>query len=1061
MRSLLIILLSSISVQMFAQTITGKVTDESDEELVGATILIKGTLKGTISDLDGNFSIEAKPSDTLVISFTGYTKVELLVGSRTQINVQLQPDVELLDEVVVTAMNLGRSKESLTFAQQGVDVDDMKQAPDGGNFTSALIGKVAGMQVVAPANPTKSTRIILRGNSSLTQNNQPLFVVDGVPIDNSSTQLDSWNAGIDYGSNAATINPNDIEDIQILKGPNAAALYGSRAQNGVILITTKKGTVRDGVEVRFDSNVSTQFITEYPEFQNLYGFGNADRFDNIDPDDIPDSRLPGANDRSYGPLMSGFPYINLQGDTIPYSPQPNNIRDFFQKAWFITNGISIEGGTPTARILANYTNFHGNTVIPKMNLNNRHVMNLRATLTPAKKIRLDTRIMYLIDEVKNRQQNNGNPRNPIFFWTEMPRNTRLQDLIPWKDENGVEIASPNNNEFKNPYWAINQDPNEDRRDRIQGFVNFKYDLLEDLIAEVQVSSDVIFHNGFQSIDIGSTMDLNGMYQTFQNKRFENNYEGRMTYSGNIQKIGFQVATGVVRSDRIVENYQQRVDELIVPEFYSLSNSTVPPAATRNYSRKVINSIWGSLNMNYSQFIFLDFTARNDWSSTLPAQNRSFFYPSVGLTFVPTKLAGVQWPSQLNSLKFRANWAQVGNDTNPYNLYDVFYFNPSRWNGITTSNSNTVRRNPNFKPESTASLEFGVDGSLFQDRLDFSLTYYKSNTVDQIIQADVSSTSGYSSAWLNAGEVENKGVEVGINFNVMDKNKFSWDVSANYAKNKSLVVSINDYTDEVVLQSWNGDDYISVVAQVGQPYGVMKGRVWLTNESGQKVVQGPNEPNPGQPIATNESHVIGNSNPDWLGSLTNTFKYKNLTLRMMIDVKWGGDIKSQSFQKAWTNGVTVQSLNGREDYWLHQYAYGENSAAQELNGGIIHANTVYRVFNENGEVVGYEPNTDLYYTPSAWHKQWVASLHERTIWDATSVKLRELALNYTFPKKVMNYLPFARMSAGVFGRNLWLIYHNTPKGLDPESSVNNGNGQGIEFGAQPFSSTYGASINITF
>ncbi|MCP4122340.1 MAG: SusC/RagA family TonB-linked outer membrane protein [Bacteroidetes bacterium] len=1024
------------------RTVTGTVLDEVNLPLPGVNIVLKGTAIGTVTDFDGTYSIEV-PSENQVLefSFTGYKREVVDVSNRSIVDLSMAPDTETLDEIVVTALAIERQERSLGYAQQTLESEDLNEIKES-NIVSMLAGKVSGVQVTPPPNPTGSSRIIIRGNSSIAGNNQPMFVVDGVPIDNGGSILASWGGGIDYGNNAANINPDDIESMQVLKGPNAAALYGSRAANGVIMITTKQGRKNTKARVNINSNMLWNKIIEYPEYQNVYGSGSSFNF-HKERFGMPDMR---DYYRSWGPKMQGQEVILLNGEIGTYDPQPDNVKNFYQTAHSYFNSLSIDGGTETLLYRFSYSNLLANSIVPESNLNERHTLNFRGSVNE-KKFKIDTKFTYTIDDVTKRQNNNGSQRNPANVFIFMPRDLDPSILIPWKNADGTEITTKNEG-FRNPYWAINEDPNEDTRNRVQGFVSAEYRITDWLRATGRIGGDFVFHQGYTSTTIGSSTDLDGAFYQFNNMNREINTQFLFIANKDFGKIGLSANFGGNRSDFQLKNYGMGIRSLIEKDFYHIRNSNEEPYANQTLRNKQINSLFGTFTASYNNYLFLDLSARNDWSSTLPEVNNSYFYPAANLSFIFTD--AFELPEMIEYGKIRGSYAVVGNDPSPYQLYDYYSFT-GQFNGQTMARPNTEKFNQNLKPELTSSYEIGLEMAFFNNRANFDATYYKSFSREQILSARMPGASGYSTKVFNAGEIQNFGVELTLNVVPVLTNGFKWSSTFNFARNNSSVVKLIDNIDQIVLNNWWK---VNVVAEVGYPYGLMRGVGWAENDQGEKLVYGPESGSTlhGRPIAE-ENMIIGNSIPDWLGSFSNEISYKGASLRVLLDCKMGGDMFSATYLKGTVWGTFKNTLDGRDEFYNHSYVYGENPSYGELQGGVL-VEGVYPTDEGGGENTNYNHISN-------WYLADRDLIQELSVFDASYIKLREVALTYNLPKKWISKLKMGRMKVGLVGRNLAILYRNTPRGLDPEASVNAGNGQGIEFGSLPPMGSFGVNLNVEF
>ncbi len=1021
----------SVPFLSFSQTIKGVVSDSIGQPLSGATVEIKGTSTRTSTNTDGSYSITGrKPlsiEDAIVFSFTGYKTIEVSFNGNTNINVQLQPGENILNEVVVTALGIRRETKSLSYSQQGVDVNAINEVRSP-NIINTLSGKIAGLQVVPPGFNTGSARVVIRGNSSLTGNNQPLFVVDGLPIDNEPGDAGS----IDYGNNAADLNSEDIESIQVLKGPNASALYGSRAANGVILITTKKGSSKTKVSV--NSSVMFQRLTEFPEYQNAYGVGTSFYIDNT-------NRIPRAvqNYRSWGSPMLGQPYVTINGETKPYLPQPDNVKNFYSAARLITNNVAVEGGNAANIYRLSYTNYNGTSVVQGFNENKKHSINLRLQNNVNKVLTFDTKINYIRDIVDNRQYSNANGRNPTNLYTHMARTTDLSELIPYKDElTGKEIGTHRN--FSNPYWVINENPNRDVKDRVIASFNPEVKINNWLKFIGRLGSDIYWWDGFEFNNIGSVVANNpdGFMRTFNTKQQNFNVEGLFSVNRRFNDFSVIANLGANSFSSDYERREQRINSLLQPGLINLSNAKEYPAVSQLMRKKKLNSVYGSLSLGYNNYAFIDVTGRNDWSSTLPKGNNSYFYPSIGATAILTDMLGIKSPI-LSFAKLRASYALVGNDTDPYNLDQTYSFN-GFFNGATLASLSTTRNNPDLKPEKTSSFEIGTDLRFLKNRITLDATYYNSTTTNQIITAQLPTSSGFQRRIYNAGKIKNWGYELATRGKIIRNKNFEWETFINFSKNNSRVVELIEGVPRFQLH--NNSSFIYVYAEVGRPYGYLRGLGVARDDKGRMLIE-----DGGNLLIKDTDKGFGTSSPDWLAGIGNTFTYKNFDLSFLFDIKKGGVLYSGSYSRMLVNGVAAETLYGRDDYYKHAVIFGETGS--ELSGGAVW-DASYANGNKNTRFV--TPQNYEYARPN---------YAEFVMFDASFVKLREVTIGYNVSPKVFakTFVKGARVSLA--GRNLAILHRKTPLGIDPEASSTSGNGQGIENGSLPPNAIYGFNVRLNF
>lgn len=1022
------------------QQITGKVTDVRGEPIpgVGVSATTEGQRFNAVTSSSGDYTIRvANGTKQLTFSYIGMTSQTETINGRTVVNVQLMEESRELQSVVVTALGIKREAKALSYSRQSMDVSTLTQAPTT-NIVSSLSGRIAGVQVTPASSNTGSARIIIRGNNSITGNNQPLFVIDGIPVDNEtgdSKVTTSGNNNLDYGNIAGNINPEDIENIEVLKGPNAAALYGSRAANGAILITTKK-SAGTKFKVTFNSNSTFQRITEFPDYQNMFGAGNSFKLDGSGSTSNPD-RIPSLNvfNRSWGAPFLGQPVISVNGSPKAYLAQPDNVRDFYSTAAMLTNSLALDGGNAENNYRFSYTNYTGGSVVKNINDNIRHNANIRVLNKFTKWLDMDSKVTFINNKVTNRQYMNGSSKNPVYQYAYMVRDDQLSEFKNYKDQYGNEINT--HTDFLNPYWAINENPNEDTKNQLLGAFNVNARINGWLRLTAKVGTEMYWVDGYTFNNKGAQSNPNGSMSTINNTLQSTNADLVLFANNKFGKLSVNSFVGAGRFQTSNKKNEQRINSLIQAGLINLSNTGEFPAVTQFASKKIINSVYGSMSFGYNSYLFMDVTARNDWSSTLPKANNSYFYPSIGGSFVFTEAFKDIPKSILSFGKVRASYAIVGNDTSPYQLAPTYSFN-GIYNGQAYASLASTFFNPDLKPEKTASLEFGIDLRFLKDRLTFGATHYKTSTTNQILTAQITPTSGYNRKYYNAGEIQNWGTEFTLSGTPLKSKKLEWNMFANYGQNNSKVKSLVEGVNSFQLNSWFGR--LLVFAEVDQPYSVIRGAGWQRDEQGRKLVAAS-----GLPIAQGNL-VLGNAMPDWTGGFGNSLRYQNFGLSFLIDVRKGGSFYSGTYRRSYISGAISNTLEGREDYYLHSYIYGESAA--NLTAGFIYKDAYF----EDGT-----PN-NKYITPQS---NGFSNLDELQIFDASFVKLREAVISYNLTSPFFKKLKVSNARISLSGRNLWTIYKKAPKGIDPESSVTSGNGQGIEYGSLPPFTTYGLDLRLTF
>ncbi len=1067
---------------MFAQkTITGTVKDARSDLLTGVSVSVKDSKWGTITDMEGNFSFQIQPGDkVLVFSYLGMNDKTVVIGNQTHFNVTMEENSTLLGEVVVSALGINRDTKSLPVAQQRVNAGTIAEVRDP-NIVSSLAGKVAGVMVTPPTSSTGSARIVIRGNSSFTGNNQPLFVVDGMAIDNNDGSKDvNTNGGLDMGNGAADINPDDIESIDVLKGPNAAALYGSRAANGVIIITTKKAKA-NRFKVSFNSNTMFRYITQWPEFQNSFGMGHMNRMVGSHGGWLETTAADGSlysypgiprmsdistdqGGRSNGGPMIGTPYIGLDGKTMyTYSPQPDNVYDFYQKASTFTNNINLEGGNADNNYRVSLTNFNADDVVDKQNLVNKNTLNLRFLNKLIKNMTLDSKFSFTDEDTKNRRYANQSSFNPLYMYTLLARSMTLEELKNYKTPAGTETTMIGG--IHNPYWSINETGNEDTKMRIMGNFDLSYQILPSLKATLRYGREYISVDSYEYRNkgaLGGGTDAAGYYKRQYNITDNSQYDWLLVFNDRFfnNRISILASLGGQQLDYKGSWLNASLQSLKQQGFPHISNSNQPPQADEDIrTQKRIRGLFGSLSIGYRDFIFLDLTGRNDWSSTLPPENNSYFYPSVGVSWLATEMFGI--PSGKFYGKLRASYAQVGNDTHPYRLKPYMDLgNGNLYGGYKYVSLPGTLPNSHLKPERTRSYEVGTDIRLLNSRLNLDVTYYYSESFDQIVEADMSYSSGYEKSVFNAGEIRNKGWEIAMNTVPVRYKDFQWDLDFNFTKNESDVTSMVEGLNQIQLGQIFEDFYN--VLRVGLPYGSLYGSKWVTDQQGRKMVTAN-----GEPVKVDYDY-LGNFNPDFMFSVANRFKWRNIDAYVLVDMKKGGKLYSGTMRQTIRNGVTSGSEKQKESYWERTVIMGESGGTDDLWGGTSFDNLyIYdqAQYDSKENMNPVDPNyVPQQFTGYLWPGEvgyWADKFCSEVTYDASFVKLREFSIGYNFSKSLISKIKMSNARISAVGRNLWIIYQKTPKGIDPEAALNAGNGQGMESGSLPPCTTFGIDLKIAF
>ncbi|MFS4456063.1 SusC/RagA family TonB-linked outer membrane protein [Maribacter sp. 2304DJ31-5] len=1040
--SILTVLLLLFTQGIIAQngSVTGTVTDESGIPLPGVNVIEKGTSNGTSTDFDGNYAINVSDNAILVFSSLGYKSIEIAVNGQSTIDTSLEEDASQLDEVVVTALGISREKKSLGYAVTKVDGDAVSLAKEA-NVVNSLAGKVAGVVVSkGTSGPGGGTRVVIRGNNSITGNNQPLYVIDGVPIDNSAlgapTGAGQFNIG-DLGSGISDINPDDIESLSVLKGPNAAALYGSRASNGVIIITTKKGTLGKGLGISFTSNATFDTPLVLPEYQNEYGRGTDGVFPQInasDPLSVQANTVAGAG--SWGPRFDGSSQLAYNGEQRSYVAQPNNVKDFFETGTSFVNTLALSSGTEKSSIRFSYTNSDIESILPNSGVQ-RDNFNLRAFTNLSDKLTLDARVTYFKQTARNRP-NQGTEGVAAYLWP-LARNVRLSDLQVFQDlQSPIRPVDPNNplaiyrviaptSAGGNPYWILNHDSNEDRRSRVTGFAKLQYEFNDWLSIFVRAGTDDITQDVEKVTQVGHHFFQGGNIDFERNDRTETNYDFLLMFNKDLSsKFNLTANVGAnalrfsaLRSTTRGENFK-------IPGRTFLDNTEDLFASQDARVRKSVNSIYGSASLSYNDMLYLDITGRNDWSSALSAGNRSYFYSSASLSVLLDQMFDLG--NSIDLLKLRGSVATVGNDTDPQQLVNVFRVAANGFLDNVVVNRERILFSEDLRPEDVTSSEIGLELRAFGNRFFADISYYDINSKDLIFDVPVDPGTGFDEFRTNVGEITNKGFEILIGGTPIRTQNFSWDVSGNISRNRNKLVSLIEGQDLFNFSSDNGGT-VAVVGRAGEGFGDIETTTWLRNDAGQLIVTAE-----GRPQATSQREKSGNYQPDFSGGFTNTFRYKDFTLNTLVDFRIGGEVYSFTDAALDASGVSQRSLQFRE--------------SGILVDGVVE--------NDDGT---FSPNTTTISAQDYWGA--VSNIGSEYVFDQTNVRLREVSLTYNVPQKFLENTFIQSASLSAVGRNLLFLYKDA-ENFDPESSYSTSNfSQGVLFYALPTTRSFGLSLNVNF
>jgi TonB-linked SusC/RagA family outer membrane protein len=1046
-----------------AQTkpLTGTVTEENGKPVPGASVRFKNRSGGVVSGEDGTFTIQSTGKGMLLVSALGYEEKEMDVGGLATVSVVLARSSKQLDDVVVTAYGIKRGKNTLPYAAQQISGDEMNRTRVS-NIASGLSGKVSGLQITQGNSIGGSVNVVIRGAKSLTGNNQALFVVDGVPVDNSNKNAASQqngSGGYDYGNAAADINPDDIQSINVLKGAAATALYGSRAANGVIMITTKKA--RSGLGVTINSGITVGKIDKstFVKYQKEYGAGRSDPYDkdgflyfDVNGDGAKDLVVPTFAPRSWGPkfdpslLVYGWdafdPASPYYKKARPWVAAANGPETFFETALSTNNSIYLDGMLDRGSFKIGYTRNDEHGIVPNSEvlknivntgLSYKITSRLTASAT-ANYSKVDGRGRYGTGYDGGRNVNVnlrqfGEVNVDMKEQKEAYFRNRKNITWNWADPSTPAGLVPAF--YNNLYWTVYENYETDTRSRTFGNVSLNYQLTDWLNVMGRVSLDT--YNEFQEERNASGSIGIASYSRFDRSFSETNYDLLATMEKQLSEdFKLNALAGInLRRNTIRSVYSSTSGGLVVPGLYSIANSKgTIPAPVETYQPKAVDGYFGGITLGYRNFLTLDATIRRDRSSTLPVNANAYNYYAISGSWVFSQhLKNVTW---LSSGKLRANYATVGNDA-PWGSVKDVYNQPNPFGNSLLFSQPITKNNSNLRPERTRSKELGLEMAFLHSRIGFDASYYHTNTIDQIIPVAVTTATGYSSKYINAGNIENKGIEVSLFATPVKSKNFSWDVTVNYTRNRNKVVSLYNDSKNLQLGSFQGG--VSLNASLGQPYGVLQSTTYQML-NGQKLVNA----NGLYVMTTTTTNVIGNVNPDWIGGITNTFRYKNFALSFLVDVRQGGNVFSLDMYYGQASGILPESV-GLNDL-------GNPKRDDVAKGGGVILPGVTADGQPNTKRVTINSNNSYVYPQSDFS------------YDASYIKLRELSLSYSLPPKALGAVKkyIKGIDFSILGRNLWLIHKNIPY-ADPEENLSAGNIQGYQSGAYPTTRSIGLNVKV--
>ncbi len=1057
----MIALLGSVMAQ--TRTITGTVTSAEDgESLPGANVVVVDLTIGTITGVNGEYSIEV-PSDaqSLEFSYVGMENQIIVIGNQTIINVALVLSSVALEEVIVTALGIERQEKALGFSAQQLESESLTAARET-NITRYLTGKVAGVQVsTTAAGITGSSSVTIRGNSSLTGSNQPLYVVDGVPIINipkdASRDGGMWGDQ-DYGDGIGDINPEEVESVTVLKGPNASALYGSRGANGVILITTKSGKQKQGVTVELNSNITFETINLIPNYQNKYatGYEGTNLYGSqVEIDGQFYETMDTWHGDSWGPPLDGrrtivnpFEYPeNKNTRTMVLLPQPeNNVADFYETGFRNSNTVAVSGGSDKTTARLTFGNAYYTGIVPNHKVTKYNV-SLRANSQVSKWLSLDGKFNYIRTDGSQRPSMGSGSDNVNRTFVTMGRYVPMDWLKEYYETTGERGSWPGVG--YNPYYVVNELINEDYRDRIMGYgsATIKFTDWLSLLGRVGVDLQTEYREKNWPVGASGSANVRGRLTTEMIHYKDINADLLLTAANQLSDNFYgSITLGASLLTQRRDNQYMDARDLKAEGVYHISNAQ-DHRPTQGLWEKEMQSVFFSGQLAYKNYLFLDITGRNDWSSALGVDNYSFFYPSVGLSWVFSDAFAMN-SNILSFGKVRASWAQVGNDSDPYLTKRGYNSYTTSFLGQGYASKSGTLPLYNLKNELSESWEVGADLRFWQNRASLDLTYYDGHTTNQILPVDVSTTSGYSQVVINAGKISNSGIEAVLNLTPVSlTNSFRWDVAFNYAKNNSKVVELAPGIETYRLADHYPND---IYANPGEPFGNIVGNATKKSPDGRLIVT-----SSGFYAQESSVSVLGNITPDWIGGLNNTFSFKGFSLNVLIDFVQGGDISSASKYQMTAKGTGKFTEEGRRPQ-------DTDDAGNQLPYiGVLDG--VVEIVDGDGNVTDYQENTNAVDGQTYWASRAWGGPTDWFVLDGSYISLREVMLSYRFQPSLLDKTPFYGITLSVIGRNLlYLEEHMEDMGISPESAPNTEAGYaGIESMSLPTTRSWGLNIKLTF
>ena len=1065
--TLFIALLVQVS---FAQekTISGTVSDESGA-LPGVSVVVEGTSNGVETDFDGKYSIKAAQGDVLTFSYLGYTTSRETVGAANTIDVTLQEGSEMLEEITI-GLGVSKKEKAIGYAVQKVSGENIDKAKEP-NLVNSLQGRVAGVQIQgSPSTMGGASRITIRGSNSFLGNNQPLFIVDGVPISNAEYSTSDQQRGFgggsyDYGNAASEIDPSNVESMSVLKGAAATAVYGSRGANGVILITTKSGRNQKGMGISFDSSVSFDQVRNLIPIQSTYGGGSTyptdSGFKSFIQDGVGYLAPNYAKDGSWGPKFdpnrlvrhwdSWDPGSSNYREVRPWVAPKNSYDTFFDTGVTLMNTLALSGSNEDGSYRVSYTNLDQKSTMPEGELQ-RNTVNINTRYNLSDKLTSSVALTYVNTEAQNRNvtgYDNANPLQGFTQWWQSQldveriknqQNTSEGNQYTWNpvgistDDNGnLTSFNPTPNYFDNPSWNRENRLQEDVKNRVFGNANLSYDITDNLKITTQFGTDFFQFSIREGIPLRSVDG--SRYEETERKFQETNMEVRLNYNKDInEEFSFN---GFIGANRMRQSSKRITAEtnggIVIDRFFNIGNSADSPLVDTYESTRGINSVFGSASLAWKDMLFLDLSARNDWSSTLPEADNSYFYPAASLSFAISELSSIKDSDVIDFAKVRASVAQAGNDSDPYRLSNVYNpITPNFGSNPLYSVPNS-QQNPDLVNELTTEVEFGFLVKLLGNRLSIDDAYYDRVTEDQIFNVPVSATTGYTSKLLNAGKMKNSGLEIQIQGTPIQTADFRWDVGLNLtSQNNEVVELLKDDEGNTVVESINaGTTWAADLrVQEGLPYMALFGQDHVYDDNGNKVVG-----DDGFYEFTDDRVYLGSAIADYTGGFNTSFTYKNFTLSALFDFQVGGIIHSTSLQWSKYSGMHPETVafNGESDVRANGMILPGVKADGSANDTRVDPQDYYQ---------GY------------WRRA------APNVYDASFVKFRDVRLSYAVPANMLDKTPFTSLNLSAFGRNLGILYSEVPY-IDPQVITGAGNAQGLENAQVPATSSFGFNISAKF